>query len=80
MLGQGRTTLNPSYLQANMTVLDVCESPGETELIHEARNRGCRIIEPTALFADRMSTVFKALTGTPLPREVIQNISPIEAP
>jgi len=79
-LGTGRTNLNPSYLKANMTVLDVCESPGETELIQEARNRGCRIIEPTALFTNRMSIVFRALTKTPLPSEVIQNIPTTEAP
>lgn len=79
-LGTGRTNLNPSYLQAHMTVLDVCESPGETELIHEARSRGCRIVEPTDLFADHISTLFKALTGTLLPMEVIQDIPTTETP
>ena len=79
-LGTGRTNLNPAYLQANTTVLDVCECPGETELIHEARSRGCRIIEPATLFADRISTLFKALTGTLLPTDVIQAIPTTEAP
>ena len=42
--------LNPALLKPNMTVLDVSDPPVEHDLFAEARLRGCRLVEPAAVY------------------------------
>ena len=66
-MGTGRTEINPAYLRPTMTVLDVTSLPGLHPLGVEARERGCRLIDPGAIYALHLDAVFKTLTGAPLP-------------
>ena len=70
--GRHKQKLNPSYLRPSMTVMDVSNLPCETELLEEARGRGCKVVEPQAIFADQLRTQFKAITGQDLPDEALQ--------
>jgi 3-dehydroquinate dehydratase/shikimate dehydrogenase len=65
-------TLNPAYLRENMTVLDVSRPPHDTELLEEARLRGCRIVEPSDVYTRQMRLVFQSLTGRDLPAEAFE--------
>lgn len=65
--GQRHGCLNPSLLRSGQTVMDVCSPPLEHELLSEARERGCRIIEPRDLFAEHVAARFRVLTGEDLP-------------
>lgn len=67
--GQNQGNVNPSLFRANHTVLDVSEPPQEHGLFTEARERGCKVIEPQAVFVDQLSAQFKAITGRDLPAE-----------
>lgn len=60
--------LNPSVLRPGMTVMDVGRIPEESELIVEARQRGCKVVDPAAIFQQQLQTQFKAITGQDLPR------------
>ena len=67
--GQNQGNVNPSLLRANHMVLDVSDPPREHPLFVEARERGCRIIEPQAVYVDQINAQFKAITGKDLPAE-----------
>lgn len=63
----GGVKLNPAFLRPPMSVTDLSDLPGETPLLAEARERGCRIIEPSAIFGDYLGTIFKTISGKGLP-------------
>src|SRR5260370_27234943 len=68
--GQGgapAAKLNPAFLRPPMSVTDLTNLPGESDLLREARSRGCKIIEPAEIFADHMATIFKTITVKDLP-------------
>ena len=63
--------LNPAFLRPPMYVTDLTDPTGETELLREARERGCKIVEPRAIFHDYLGMVFKTITGKELPGEIL---------
>ena len=67
--GQNQGNVNPSLFRANHAVLDVSDPPREHPLFVEARERGCRVIEPQAVYVDQINAQFKAITGKELPAE-----------
>ena len=67
--GQNQGNVNPSLFRANHAVLDVSDPPREHPLFVEARERGCRVIEPQAVYVDQIGAQFKAITGKDLPVE-----------
>ncbi len=69
--GQTRGCLNPSMLKPNMLVMDVSDPPIEHELMTEARDRGCRIIETRDVYAHQVAAQFKVLTGESYPRGLL---------
>jgi 3-dehydroquinate dehydratase/shikimate dehydrogenase len=66
---QKKMPINPSILRPGMAFLDITDIPGESPLCEEARGRGCKVVEPTEVFADYVTTLFKSLTGQDLPPE-----------
>ena len=64
--------VNPSVLRPSMTVLDCSNLPLETTLLGEARERGCKVIEPKDVYVQQVAAQFKAITGKPLPPEAIE--------
>ncbi|WP_010583917.1 type I 3-dehydroquinate dehydratase [Schlesneria paludicola] len=69
--GSKKAALNPSLLRAGMTVMDLSEIPGESNLTQEARERGCKVVDPADVFGDYVGLLFKSLTGQELPAEAI---------
>jgi 3-dehydroquinate dehydratase/shikimate dehydrogenase len=67
--GMKRTPINPSMLRPGMAFLDVSNLPEDTPLVVEARERSCKVVEPSEIFADYVSTLFKSLTGQEIPME-----------
>jgi 3-dehydroquinate dehydratase/shikimate dehydrogenase len=64
--------LNPAFLRPPMFVTDLTNLTGETDLLREARERGCKIIEPMSIFVDHIATIFKTITGKELPHDVLE--------
>jgi 3-dehydroquinate dehydratase / shikimate dehydrogenase len=69
-LGYGQYELNPTWLRPPMTVVDITRFPEESDLLAEARERGCTIVRPSYIFAQLLSDQFKAVTGQELPTNV----------
>jgi len=61
--------INPSVLRPTQTVLDVSDPPQEHPLFVEARERGCRVVEPVKVYMDQLQMQFKAIAGRDLPAE-----------
>jgi 3-dehydroquinate dehydratase/shikimate dehydrogenase len=72
-----RTTglkLNPSFLRPNMTVTDLSRLPFETELLSEARLRGCKVIEPLEIYTDQLASLIKTITGQQAPESLVEKV------
>lgn len=69
--GLKKSPINASLLRQGVTVMDLSEIPGESPLTEEARQRGCKVVEPSAVFSDYVGLLFKSLTGQELPHEAI---------
>ncbi len=65
--GSKKSPINPSLFRPGMTIMDLSELPAESPLTVEARERGCRVVEPAEVFADYIANLFKSLTGQELP-------------
>ncbi len=73
--GNAGVKLNPAFLRPPMWVTDLTNLPNETVLLNEARHRGCKIIEPAAIFSDHITAIFKTITGKDLPAEISGNLA-----
>ncbi len=69
--GTRKASLNPSLFRSGMTVMDLSELPGASPFTQEARERGCKVVEPSEVFTDYVGLLFKSLTGQELPNEAI---------
>jgi 3-dehydroquinate dehydratase/shikimate dehydrogenase len=69
--GRLKQTINPAMFRPGMTVMDVTNLPHETPFIEEGRMRGCKVVEPSRIYADQLNTQFKAITGQELPPETM---------
>jgi 3-dehydroquinate dehydratase / shikimate dehydrogenase len=78
-IGHRKTELNPSILRPPQTVVDVSQLPDSSDFVREARERGCRVVEPRAIFDDWIAARFKAIAGAEFPAEVLQSVLPDHA-
>jgi len=69
-LGYGEHELNPAWLRSSMTIVDVTRFPEESDLLREARERGCTVVRSSYIFAQLLAEHFKAVTGEDLPTSV----------
>ncbi|MBX3444202.1 MAG: type I 3-dehydroquinate dehydratase [Planctomyces sp.] len=65
-VGSAHGCINAAVLRPQMTVLDVSDPPVQHELFVEARLRGCKLVSPEAVSADRLAAQFKGITGQEL--------------
>jgi 3-dehydroquinate dehydratase/shikimate dehydrogenase len=70
-VGSKQTAVNPAMLRPGMTVMDLSELPGESNLTQEARERSCRVVEPAEIYANYVGLLFKSLTGQELPENAV---------
>ncbi|MCA9016481.1 MAG: type I 3-dehydroquinate dehydratase, partial [Planctomycetaceae bacterium] len=74
-LGHGKSEFNPAYLRENMTVMDLSQLPEETELIREAKGRGCEVVCVDEIYRKQLNQIFKAITGQEIPDTVFASRS-----
>lgn len=72
--GRLKQKLNPSFLRPHMTVLDVTSLSHESELLREARERGCKVVGIREILLDQLRVQFKALSGRELPQTVFDSV------
>lgn len=68
--------LNPAFLREHMYVADLTQFTGDSELLAEARARGCKIIEPAEIFSEYGGRTFNRITGKELPEELLKSALP----
>jgi 3-dehydroquinate dehydratase/shikimate dehydrogenase len=68
------TALHPSYLKPGMTVVDATALPRESDLLAEARQRGCQVVSPQQLLVELVSRYLRAITGATVPREFLLDV------
>ena len=61
--------INPSLLRPGMTVMDLNGLPNGSQFTFEAKERGCKTVEPREVFIEYVATLFKSLTGHDLPSD-----------
>jgi 3-dehydroquinate dehydratase/shikimate dehydrogenase len=66
-LGFKPTALNPLFLQPELFVLDITNLVTDSDLVIEARDRGCTVVRPRYVLAEHLTTQFKAITQQELP-------------
>ncbi|MFK7777477.1 MAG: type I 3-dehydroquinate dehydratase [Gimesia sp.] len=71
-LGSGKSQLNAAYLRESMTVMDISQLPEETELMREAKGRGCEVVSADEIYRNQLNQIFKAITGVEIPEEVFE--------
>lgn len=67
--GTKKSPINPSMLRSGMTLMDLSALPDETPLNEEGRMRGCKVVEPSEVFADYLGSLFKSLSGQEMPAD-----------
>lgn len=67
--GKKPMPINPSLLRPGITVLDLNELPNGSPFTVEAKERGCKTVDPREVFSEYVATMFKSLTGQDLPSE-----------
>ncbi|HCK54384.1 MAG TPA: type I 3-dehydroquinate dehydratase [Planctomycetaceae bacterium] len=68
-LGPGRGQLNPAFLRPPMQVIDVAAGDEDTEVLAEARARGCCVVEPSVVRRNLAEGLFRSITGQDLPAD-----------
>jgi shikimate 5-dehydrogenase len=61
--------VNPMMIRERMTVVDLTVGLRGSPFSDEARARGARYIDPTAVFAIQLNLQFRQLTGRDLPED-----------
>lgn len=68
-------TLVPADLfRKGQTVFDVVYNPLETQLLRDARSRGCAVVSGVEMFINQAVLQFEAFTGAPAPCEVMRRV------
>jgi 3-dehydroquinate dehydratase/shikimate dehydrogenase len=71
-LGFQPNTLNPMFLQAPLVVADVTTLFHESDILIEARDRGCTVVRPRYVLGEHLAAQFKAVAGEELPDAAFQ--------
>lgn len=71
---QGRsvkTTIHTGYLKPSITVMDFTSMPYESELLVEARKRGCDVVTPRRLLLEQIIQMLQLMTNQSVDRATI---------
>lgn len=73
-LGYGPQRVNPAFLRPSMIVMDVTRAGEDSDLLIEARQHGCRVVEPYDVLCEQLKAQFKTITGEDLPSEALRDL------
>ena len=71
-VGEAQLAFDPAVLNESMTVLDLSRMPNDSDFCAEARQRGCKVVEPRDVFVSQVAAQFTVITGEVLPDDVLQ--------
>ncbi len=73
----GRTTaVHAGYLKPGMVVLDLTANGRRSELIRQAKDRGCLVLDTRQMLLDQLELQARLITGKQVPREVLDKALP----
>lgn len=73
--GRGREIgIHTGYLKPGMTVVDLTAGLTGSDLLREAKRRGCGVVEPRQVLLDGVLQQVKLIAGKEVPRELLQPV------
>lgn len=72
--GEEAANMHPGYLKPGMTVMDLTADFTGSELLREARRRGCAVVEPRDVLLDHVQQQVKLLAGKEVPSEPLRQV------
>jgi 3-dehydroquinate dehydratase / shikimate dehydrogenase len=73
-MGHQKGEINPAYLRPTMVVMDLCSMPYETELLQEARSRGCKVVDPREPSREWLAAQFESICGKKFPAQTFDDV------
>ena len=73
-MGHQKAEINAGYFRPTMMVMDLCSMPYNTELLEEARGRGCKIVEPGDAFRAWVTAQFESICGKKFPAQTYDEV------
>jgi shikimate dehydrogenase len=68
------TAVSPALLHAGLTVMDIVYNPRETQLLKDAKARGCRTIPGLEMFLHQAAAQFELWTNQAAPADVMRAV------
>jgi shikimate dehydrogenase len=68
------TAVSPALLHAGLTVMDIVYNPRDTQLLKDAKARGCRTIPGLEMFLYQAAAQFELWTNQAAPAEVMRTV------
>jgi shikimate 5-dehydrogenase len=66
--------IHPGYLKSGMTVVDLTAELAGSDLLREAKKRGCGVVEPRQILLEHVLQQVKLIAGKEVPREPLQTV------
>ncbi|HEV8000555.1 MAG TPA: type I 3-dehydroquinate dehydratase, partial [Planctomycetaceae bacterium] len=73
-MGHQKAEINAGYFRSTMLVMDLCSMPYNTELLDEARSRGCKVVEPGDAFQAWVTAQFESICGKKFPAQTYDEV------
>jgi 3-dehydroquinate dehydratase / shikimate dehydrogenase len=73
-MGHQKAEINAGYFRSTMLVMDLCSMPYSTELLDEARSRGCKVVEPPDAFRAWVTAQFESICGKKFPAQTYDEV------
>jgi shikimate dehydrogenase len=68
------TAVSPALLHAGLTVMDIVYNPRDTQLLKDAKGRGCRTIPGLEMFLHQAAAQFELWTNRAAPADVMRAV------
>lgn len=74
MFPDTKSLVDPKLLSDNMTVFDIVENPTETQLLKDAKLKGCKVVYGKRMLFWQAVLKFKLFTGVNAPEKVMEEV------
>jgi 3-dehydroquinate dehydratase/shikimate dehydrogenase len=76
MGSSGQSRIHPGYLKPGMAVMDLTAGERPTDLLIEARDRGCAVVRPRQLLFEQLAQQARKLTSKEVTAAMLQELLP----
>jgi 3-dehydroquinate dehydratase/shikimate dehydrogenase len=70
------SAIHPGYLRSGMTVMDARPEMENSQLLRQAQQRGCAVVEPRALWLEQVALQARLLSGKEIDKQLLADAAP----